>query len=250
MRELIQENGLTIRLCQSDTQLKINLAYCFKVSGLAVVPSEIDRNLLIQKIKDFFGFLKPDEIKLAFDLAIQKVFPAELNHYQNFSVIYLSQVVNAYLDYRSREAAKIALKPNPELNTKSEIEKTNIQKEYDREVIMPIFEKYKIYKVVQVDLTLPKMVYKSLIEHHKIITFTSEQKQEIFTFTSCQYQIEKERIKKAKVKSMADYKKRKLFLAEIEKPEGEHAEILNLVYLHCIGLAFDVMIDKNINLSI
>jgi hypothetical protein len=224
-----------------------NLNYCMKVTGLTNIPQKEDKILLVQKLKDFFGYLHPDEIKLAFDLGIQKIFPAELNHFQNFSVIYLSGVINSYLDYRSREAAKIASNQVTELTLKSDAEKKQIQKEYDQQVILPIFEKYKIYKVVQVDLTLPKMVYKSLVEVHKIITLTPEQKRGIMIQCTARYQQEKERIKSAQVKSMTDYKKRKAFLAQIEKPEGEQAEILDMVYRYCIGLAFDIMIENNIS---
>lgn len=250
MMELIQaKQDLRISRLQDETALVENIAYCVKVSGLNNTMPIEDKYLLIQKTKQFYGYLHPNELKLAFDFALQGLTQCDTRHFQNFSIAYFTQIVNAYLEYRNKEVARVATKTSDnQLVIKTDIEKMQIQKEYDIEVVMPIFEKYKMYGVVQIDLTLPKMVYQSLIEHHKILSFTSEQKQEIYKLCSDKYQEEKERVKQSKVKSMADYKKRKAFLAQIDKPEGEKTEVLDIIYKHCVGLAFDVMIEKSISL--
>jgi hypothetical protein len=215
------------------------------------MPKDEDLYFLIGKLKDFFGYLKPNDIQLAFDLAIKKTFQCEINHYQNFSVMYVSGVLNAYLDYRSKEFARLSTKATPsenELNVKIDVEKEQAQQAYDREVVMPIFERYKMYEVVIIETTFPKMVYNSLFNYHKIIELSQQQKNEIWAECEGKHEQEKERIKTCKTDSLSDYKKRKAFLAQIEKPEGKKEQILDLVYLHCIKMAFDVMIEKGINL--
>jgi len=250
MIELIHTNqDLRIAKLLDDSLLVENIAYCVKVSGLNNQMPKEDKYLLIQKTKEFYGYLHPDDLKLAFDFALQGLTQCDTRHFQNFSIAYFTQIVNAYLEYRNKEVARSSTKSTDnQLYIKTDIEKQQIQKEYDQNVIMPILEKYKTFGKVIIETTLPKMVYNSLVEYHGIIGFTTQQKIEIMDQCRMKYQEQKEKLLNSKVHSMAEYKKRKAFLAQIEKPIGEEAEILDIVYTHCVGLAFDVMIEKSISL--
>lgn len=251
MMNLIQATNLpNIRNCEYSVLLS-KILYAIKITALTKMPSDGDLYFLATKLKEFFGYLKPNEIQLAFDFAIQKKYNCEINHFQNFSVLYFSGVVNAYLDYRNKEAARLAtqntIKKN-DLLIKIDIEKEQAQKEYDSTVVKLIFEKYKAYDVVIIDTTFPKMVYNSLFNYHKIIELSPEDKKKIWLECEAKHEKEKERIKTCRTDSLADYKKRKIFLSQIEKPEGRKEQILDLVYTHCVKIAFDAMIKKNINL--
>lgn len=115
---------------------------------------------------------------------------------------------------------------------------------YDKEVIIPIFEMYKMYDVVRVETTYPRMVYNSLFKYHKILELSEQQKQIIWKTCEGKHEQEKERIQNCKTDSLADYKRRKAFLALIDKPDGRKEQITELVHLHCIKMAFDVMIEN------
>ena len=92
------------------------------------------------------------------------------------------------------------------------------------------------------------MIENSIFKYHKIIELSQDQKDMILAECTGQHEQEKDRILAECTDSLADYKKRKAFLAQIEKPEGRSEQIAELVYLHCIKIAFDVMIANSINL--
>lgn len=250
MIELIQmPEGLRISRISNDEELIACIAYCVKVSGLNNPMSASDKHLFLIKVKEFYGYLQPNELRLAFDFALQGLTQCDTRHFQNFSIAYFTQIVNAYLDFRNKEVAKVATKtPSNEMVIKTDIEKEQIQKEYDEQIVRPIFDRYKSYGVVQIETTLPKMVYNSLVEHHKIITFTSEEKQKIYAECEKKWEARKEEVKKSRVSSLKEYKDRKSFLAAIEKPQGHKAEVLDIVYYFCIEEAFKRMIEHNIEI--
>lgn len=70
------------------------------------LPSDIERDILIDHLLSHYGNHTPAEIKLAFDLAVAgklddrntkgEPIDLEVNCYENFSCLYLSKILNAY----------------------------------------------------------------------------------------------------------------------------------------------------------
>lgn len=75
------------------------------------MPSSVEMVLIINYLRQYLKSLAVDELKLAFDLAVQKKFPVNLDLYGNtLSVNYILNVVNPYLSYRNAILKQVAPK--------------------------------------------------------------------------------------------------------------------------------------------
>jgi len=82
---------------------------------------------LIQFIQKNYGGHTPDEIRLAFDLAVSGELDVEdVKCYENFSPLYFAQIMNAYRIWARHKHKEI--KPKPKELTAEE--KLNIELEY------------------------------------------------------------------------------------------------------------------------
>lgn len=59
-------------------------------------PLEEEKLLLIQHIVENYGNRTAGEIKLAFDMAMTGKLAVDVNHFENFSCLYFSSIMNAY----------------------------------------------------------------------------------------------------------------------------------------------------------
>lgn len=66
--------------------------------GLRAVnwPADEEKAILIEYIVEHYGGHTPEEILLAFDMAIAGKLEVEVNCYENFSCLYFSNIMNAY----------------------------------------------------------------------------------------------------------------------------------------------------------
>jgi hypothetical protein len=71
------------------------------------MPSEIESKLIFQKIREYYPRKKLDEIVLAFDLAIQKKIDAEVIVYDQFTLPYLTEIMDKYRVYVNELAKDI-----------------------------------------------------------------------------------------------------------------------------------------------
>ena len=104
IRKLSQ--GVKIRNLTDQRELKLGLAYCFKLTGLNSIPNETELVILIDFIVSAYGGLCAEELTHAFKLGCSKKFECDMNHYQNFSAEYLGRILKAYSEHRSKELAK------------------------------------------------------------------------------------------------------------------------------------------------
>lgn len=75
-------------------------------------PDGLEKDVLINHIKNNYGSHTIEEIILAFDKAIAGELECQVNHYENFSCMYFSQVMNAYRIW-ARERYKELPKEKP-----------------------------------------------------------------------------------------------------------------------------------------
>jgi hypothetical protein len=95
----------------SDAEIGQTLAKIFVMVGLRSknMPSEIESKLLFQKIREYYPHKKLDEIVLAFDLAIQKKIDAEVIVYDQFTLPYLTEIMDKYRVYVNELAKDVAI---------------------------------------------------------------------------------------------------------------------------------------------
>lgn len=98
--ELAQNH--TLVMDADEKEIREALRYCMVKIGLraANFPQGVEKMLLIQHVKDTYPTLTIEEIRMAFDWAINGRTHVEVNCYENFSCRYFSQIVNAYLDLK------------------------------------------------------------------------------------------------------------------------------------------------------
>jgi hypothetical protein len=99
----------------TEDEMKISLKYIFILVGLRAqnYPANEEKQLLHAFIFKNYGGHTPDEIKLAWDLAIMQklnIRPEDVTCYENFSIAYFSRIMEAY-----REWAKEQIKQLPAL---------------------------------------------------------------------------------------------------------------------------------------
>jgi len=91
------------------------------LTGVKPLPTDDEIRLFVEYIAEHFYRLSLLEIDNAFNLATAGKLDIEAEHYQSFSVIYISKIINSYkrfngkyiLDYRSKLEAAEALKDEP-----------------------------------------------------------------------------------------------------------------------------------------
>ena len=112
----------TQRIAQLDIEpLKQALRYAMVLVGIKAnnVPNEREKAVLLQFIQTNYGGHTPDEIRLAFDLAVSGNLDLDdVRCYENFSPLYFSQIMNAYRRWARPKHAE--LKPKPKELTAEE----------------------------------------------------------------------------------------------------------------------------------
>lgn len=93
-------------------------------------PEGIEKSVLLTHIFEHYGNHTPDEIRLAFDMAVAGKLSLsldEINCYENFSCLYFSKIMNAYRVW-AQQVYEQHKKPVLEIENKPDIEQ--IEKEY------------------------------------------------------------------------------------------------------------------------
>ena len=102
-REIVEASKDTqIRNLTDQESTKMSLRYIFTLVGLKVenLPSELQKMVLMEFIESEFGWMTPEEMKLAFRMAVAGKLDVEVNHFQNFSPVYFATIANAYREKR------------------------------------------------------------------------------------------------------------------------------------------------------
>jgi hypothetical protein len=71
------------------------------------MPTEEEKFVLLNFIRSNFGNQTPEEIKLAFELAISGKFAIDAKCYENFSCEYFGRIMKAYIDYARQETITV-----------------------------------------------------------------------------------------------------------------------------------------------
>jgi len=109
------------------------LAHVYSFTGLAETnePDKAGTTIHLKHLKNVYGNLSMVEVVTAFTLSSEGKIECELKHFQTFSPVYLSGVLNAYIEYRRKAVALInkermeleVAKPKPTPEQQLEIDK-------------------------------------------------------------------------------------------------------------------------------
>lgn len=118
-RALLQALRSTPLYLSHDADLKTMLKYVMMKTGLRHnnIPDDIETQVLLDHIKKNYGNNTLDEIRLAFDMAINEdldINPDDIKHYENFSCAYFSRIMNAYVSWAANEIKFIKHEPPPQ----------------------------------------------------------------------------------------------------------------------------------------
>jgi hypothetical protein len=94
---------------RNEEDLKQVLRYAMVLVGLRGnnMPTEEEKFVLLNFIRSNFGNQTPEEIKLAFELAISGKFAIDAKCYENFSCEYFGRIMKAYIDYARQETITV-----------------------------------------------------------------------------------------------------------------------------------------------
>lgn len=238
----------------SDKQIAEKLVYAMFVTGLSKesVPSDHDMDFLLEFVRENYSNHSLSEFKIAFTMAAKCELNTDCKHYGSFSPEYFGRIMKAYSEqHRLKMNAELAKQINalPQPEEPSEIEKVRIRKDFESNVIVPMFENYIKTGKIETGYTPIKLIYQNLVEFHRIIDFDLEQKQVIH----------KQAIKNIDLgiqfksnNGIFEANKNKIFNA-IHEHMNETQRTVNSIqeecYFICINEVFEKLKHENLNLK-
>lgn len=207
--------------------IKQSLRYIFALIGLKAenLPSELQKAVLLDFIQSDLKQYTPEELKLAFRMAIAGELSIDVTHYQNFNALYLSAVMNAYQEQRGKtlleyQRQQKALEP-PVEKTPEEIKKAFW--DYVFTCIVEPFEKFT-HGGPQVQILFVEHMFDVLEKQLGVLTISNAEKMKILERAR---EYTKNEIESESQTSLERFKKLKTMrqlLAQSETPNPEFEE--------------------------
>ena len=204
--------------------IKQSLRYIFALIGLKAenLPSELQKAVLLEFIQTELKQYTPEELKLAFRMAVGGELSIDVTHYQNFNALYLSAVMKAYNEKRGftlleYERQQKALEP--------QVEKTpeEIKKAFWGYVFTCLVEPYEKFAQggPQVPILFVEHMFDVMEKQLGVLSIPNEEKLEILerarNFT-------REEIKNESQTSLERFKKLKSMRQLLEQSETPNPE--------------------------
>lgn len=170
----------------SFQEIKKLLGQLFILTGLRKenFPDDLQTGVLIQFIFEDLGQYSPEEIKLAFRLAIKGELNVESNHYQSFSAPYIASIMSGYGKIRSTAIRAIRANENAlKIDSKMEHtdqEKKNIRKDYILTCILKPYQHFLKTGGLTFGITPMSIIYKTLVGDLKLLNVEPERKKEMY----------------------------------------------------------------------
>jgi hypothetical protein len=164
-----------------DEELKQVLRYCMILTGIRSnnMPDEIEKTVLLNFIRQNFAFHTPQEIKLAFEMAVAGKLDVEAKVYENFSCEFFGRIMTSYRKW-SKDEVKYTTKPTevPQISDKN-TDWGNVWADILNAAKLPLIEK----KVI------PLPVYDWLVEKG-LLKLTNLEKQKLMKRAEVLYRLE------------------------------------------------------------
>lgn len=204
--------------------IKQSLRYIFALIGLKAenLPSELQKAVLLEFIQTDLKQYTPEELKLAFRMAIAGELSIDVTHYQNFNALYLSAVMKAYNEKRGFALLEFqrnqkALEP-PKEKTPAELKQAFWDYVFD--CIVEPFEKYA-QGGPQVQILFVEHMFDVLEKQLGVLSIPNEEKLKILERAR---NYTREEIKSESQTSLERYKKLKTMRQLMDKTETVNPE--------------------------
>jgi len=125
-------NAIAIQQAQSTHSLRVRneedikevLRYSMLLVGLRGnnLPTEEEKFLLTNFVRSNFGNQTPEEIKIAFEMAVAGKLQVDAKCYENFSCEYFGRIMNAYQEYARQEIKNLPKPIEPVKEKPSDVE--------------------------------------------------------------------------------------------------------------------------------
>jgi hypothetical protein len=169
-----------------DEPIKQVLRYIFTLIGLKAdnIPDDVQKAVLINYIRQDLSNYGLEEFKIAFHRLINGELGMDATHYQNFSSLYLGQVMRAYHDnirtlaLRELRQARDEQEKKEAKKTPEEIKKDQI--EFIEETILFAWRYFHRTGSITFGICPYKIIYKCLVEDIKLFEAPTELKKNIY----------------------------------------------------------------------
>jgi hypothetical protein len=243
------KSGLTIRKIQDDEPIKQSLRFVFLLIGLKgdQIPEEVEKAVLLKFIRENFANLNPEEIRIAFELALKGEFEVDLNHFGSFSSMYLSRVLKAYQNHRSKIVLELEKERQREERESpkqpSEEELKQIQLEFDQNFVQKIFDIWKTKKILDLHFASAELVFKSV---ERFVQINEEQRKVIREQAKERLENREEELRNQKANSLQGHKMIQEVLSLMSNPERRPNFYREYCFEIAIEKAFDHLIEKGV----
>jgi hypothetical protein len=190
-REIVETklNSKPIRDLSDDEPIRQSLRYIFTLIGLRPehFPTDLQKAVLIDFIRTELKQYSSEELALAFRLAATKKIDVDITHYQNFSAIYLADVMHGFQKAQQsalNEYNQQLIKLN-EMNTSNELTQEDKQRmfwEYIEKCLFDVWDYYALTGKINFKHYSIRQMFDVLENQLCILVLTAEKKREIFEY--------------------------------------------------------------------
>lgn len=237
-----------------DESIRQSLRYVFALIGLKAenLPTDIQKVVLLEFIQTELKHFTPEEIKLAFRMAVAGELNVEISHFQNFNAMYLSNVMNAYKEKRGAALTEMnqklrALEPKKE---PTEAEQIAAFWDYMEQFVGSKFEEYRTNKRINWENVFGSDHMFIQLEKLGIIHLTINRKNEIMKIAESQVKTkwENERTKsRDRVRQVRQL--REALANGVGSPKSFQQQAVTRAREIAIEETFKSMLDSNIDFN-
>lgn len=240
-------NEVKIRNLDDVEPIKQALRYCFVLIGLRPeqIPDEVQKAVLLDFIKSNLANFTPGEIKIAFELAVKGEFEVDLNHFGQFSPVYLTTVFNKYIEHRKKVAAEVAreeekkrLQEEEERRANDPEHKKQVEAEFIEAIIRPAFDQYKETKRFSLGSVPVKYVF-DFLKSKGVLELDDKTKKKIREEATRRTASEVNHAKNKFSLDKKDLELRSILRDEMKAPEAEKEIFINQCFIVTIERFFD-----------
>lgn len=125
-----------LKICQLKNTEPVNgaLRYAMLIIGLRAnnLPTEEEKDVIVEYIQKYYGGHTAAEIKLAFEMAVAgKLDVDQVSCYENFTPLYFSSIMNAYREWAKAESKEVKEEVQQKIYTEEELD--NLHRQYVEE---------------------------------------------------------------------------------------------------------------------
>jgi hypothetical protein len=241
-----------IRDLTNDEPIRQSLRYVFALIGLKAenLPTDVQKIVLLEFIQTELKHFTPEELKLAFRMAVAGELNVEISHFQNFNAVYLANVMNAYKEKRGLALTEMnqklkALEPKKE---PTEAEQIAAFWEYMEQFVGSKFEQYRTNKRIDWENVFGSDHMFIQLEKLGIIHLTINRKNEIMKIAETQVKTQWENERSQSRDRVREIRQLREALAEgLKPPQNFQQKVVTRARELAIEQTFASMLESNID---